>query len=76
MEQQGEFAEDGVIMKFSEVVRNYCEDAKRWKWSIEDVSRLIFMEKIVVYLVLVLKVGNQEIRASEVWCNWLVGLIT
>ena len=54
MEQQGEFAEDGVITKFSEVVRNYCEHAGRWKWSIEDVSRLIFMEKTVVYLVLVL----------------------
>ena len=29
-EQQGEFAENGVITKFGEVVRNYCEDAKRW----------------------------------------------
>ena len=30
-EQQGEFAKDGVIMKFNEVVQNYCEDTGRWK---------------------------------------------
>ena len=41
-EQQGEFAENGVITKFSEVVWNYCEDSGRWKWLIKDISRLIF----------------------------------